>query len=116
MAFLVDENVSFGLIEKLNAKGYEVISVVENQQQGISDSTVFEMAKKVKAVIITRDHHFTNSLLFPAEETGGVIHLRHGNLSSEEEIKLVEDFLTRHSLDQYRGKLVLLSKNNIFIR
>ncbi len=116
MQFLIDENVSFGLIKRLEDKSYEVISVVESQQHGISDSKVFAIAKKTKAVIITRDHHFTNPLLFPAQETGGVICIRHGNLSSEEEIKLIEDFLDKHSLEQYSGRLVLLSKHNIFIR
>jgi len=116
MFFLIDENVSFGLVECFRAKGYQVVSIVEAHAQGLSDNEIFTSAQKYKAVIITRDHHFTNPISFPVEKTAGIIYIRQGNLCSEEEIKLVESFLIRHSPEQYYGKLVLLSKNEIYIR
>jgi len=116
MTFLIDENVSFGLVERLRTGGHQVVSIVESQQQGLSDDKIFTTAQKTKAVIVTRDHHFTNAIHFPAEKTVGIIYIRHGNLCSEEEIKLVEDFLAKHSSEQYCGKLVLLTKDEIYIR
>ena len=116
MNFLVDENVSFGLVEHLRTYGHQVTSIVEIHKQGLSDEKIFARAKMDKLIIITRDHHFTNAIHFPVEETAGIIYIRHGNLSSSEEIKLVESFLTTHSLEQYHGKLVLLSQGEIYIR
>lgn len=116
MFFLIDENVSFGLVECLRAKGHQVVSIVEAHNQGLSDNKIFASVQKDKSVIVTRDHHFTNPVSFPAEKTAGIIYIRHGNLCSEEEIKLVENFLLRHSPEQYYGKLVLLSKDEIYIR
>lgn len=116
MLFLIDENVSFGLVECLRVKGHQVVSIVEAHNQGLSDNKIFTRAQKDKAVIVTRDHHFTNPVSFPAEETSGIIYIRHGNLSSEEEIRLVENFLIRHPPEQYYGKLVLLSRDEIYIR
>jgi len=46
-----------------------------------------------QAVLVTRDYHFTNPIRFPAEKTAGIIYIRHGNLKSEEEIMLMENFL-----------------------
>jgi len=68
------------------------------------------------AILITRDSHFTNAVRYPAEKTGGIIYIRHGNLTSEEEIELVAKFLSRHSVEEFSGKLVTLYRDSVKIR
>lgn len=116
MDFVLDENVSFGLAEELKASGHEVISVVERTKRGATDEEIFNLTKFHKAVLITRDYHFTNPIRFPTKDTKGIIYIRHGNLTSKEEIKLIKKFLESHSPDLFEGKLVLVSKKTVRLR
>jgi len=116
MKVVVDENVSYGLVERLRLRGHEVISVVELGEGRMADDDVYRMILKEQSALITRDHHFTNPLRFPAEKTKGIIFIRHGSLKSEEEIAIVESFLSNYSEEKFRGKLVTLYKDSIRIR
>jgi predicted nuclease of predicted toxin-antitoxin system len=116
MNIVLDENVSLGLAEKLRSCGHNVISIAEDTNRGFADDEIFVLCKKTKSTLITRDYHFTNPIRFPTEGTEGIIYIRHGNLSSKEEIKLVEQFLTEYQIENITGKLVLLAKENIKLR
>ncbi|MBC8181098.1 DUF5615 family PIN-like protein [candidate division KSB1 bacterium] len=76
MKIIVDESVSFGVVGYLKAAGYDVTGIMENPTSGLEDKDVFELVVNNKAVLITRDHHFTNSLRFPASETSCIIYIR----------------------------------------
>ncbi len=115
MKFVVDENVSFGLVGALRKAGEEVLAIAESNRS-VSDTAIFGLAQKDKAILITRDYHFTNPIRFSPNEIGAIIYIRQGNLSSTEEIQLVMNFLGRHSLNQFKGKLVTLYKGSIKIR
>ncbi len=77
---------------------------------------VFKLVVADRAVLITRDVHFINAVRFPSEKTGGIIYIRRGNLTAPEEIDLVEKFLSRHTIEEYNGKLVTLYKGSVKIR
>ncbi|MCL0066016.1 hypothetical protein M1N79_03980 [Dehalococcoidia bacterium] len=70
----------------------------------------------MKIVVDERDYHFTNPVRFPAERTKGIIYIRHGNLKTEEEIAMVENFLYDHDLEVFQQKLVTLYGDGIRIR
>jgi len=74
---------------------------------------IFILCRKTKSILITRDYHFTNAIRFPTKDTEGIIYIRHGNLTSNEEIELVNQFLNTHPLEWIRSKLVILSKEGI---
>ena len=116
MKIVVDESVSYGVVLFLRKKGYEVISIAEGVTSGLQDPDVYKLVQKNNAVLITRDHHFTNSLRFPPREVLCIIFIRKGNLTSKEEIDLVEWFLSSHSFDQFPQKLLTISKDKIKIR
>ncbi|MFQ6056503.1 MAG: DUF5615 family PIN-like protein [Methanosarcinales archaeon] len=78
MRIVVDENVSYGVVEILRTSGHYVISVSELQERGMSDENVYALILREHAILITRDYHFTNSVRFPAEKTEGIIYIRHG--------------------------------------
>ncbi|MGR3175317.1 MAG: DUF5615 family PIN-like protein [Candidatus Scalindua sp.] len=113
---MLDENVSLGLADKLRNQGYNVISIAESPDRGFTDDEIFILCKKTKSLLITRDYHFTNPIRFPTKGTEGIIYIRHGNLRSKEEIKLVERFLTEYQIGNITGKLVLLAKDGITLR
>ena len=116
MKIVIDENVSYGLVERLEMRGYDVISVAELPERGMSDEDIYTLILDEQTVFVTRDYHFTNPIRFPAEKTKGIIYIRHGNLKSEEEITLVEDFLESHDWGLFQGKLVTLYRGRTKIR
>ncbi len=116
MNIVLDENVSLGLADKLRNHDYNVISIAEGPDRGFTDDEIFTLCKKTKSILITRDYHFTNPIRFPTKGTEGIIYIRHGNLRSKEEIKLVERFLTEYQIGNITGKLVLLAKDGITLR
>lgn len=116
MKIVVDENVSYGLAERLRKEGHEVISISEPPDRGVLDEDIYAFILREQSVLITRDYHFTNPVRFPAEKTKGIIYIRHGNLKSEEEIAMVENFLHDHDLEVFQQKLVTLYRDSIRIR
>lgn len=116
MKIVLDESVSFGLAEVLKRAKHSVIAVAETSTTGITDEEIFKITAKNNAILITRDYHFTNSLRFPPNKTGGILYIRHGNLTANQEIKLVQRFLSIHPYEKYSGRLVTLYKDSAKIR
>ena len=116
MNIVIDENVSYGLVDVLRQAGHAVTAIAESPTSGVEDDGVFRIAQEHRALLITRDYHFTNAVRFPAQETNGIIYIRRGNLTAEEEINLVQGFLSQHKPEEYTGKLVTLYKKSVAIR
>lgn len=68
------------------------------------------------AILLTRDFHFTNSIRFPTKGTAGIIYLRKGNLKTDEEVKIVIDFISRGGLEFVKEHLVTLDRHGVRIR
>lgn len=116
MRIVLDESVSYGLAEALLRDGHQIVAIAESATSGNTDEEVFTLACNSKSVLITRDYHFTNPLRYPSKKTGGIIYIRHGNLTSEEEILLVSKFLSNHPHAEFSGKLATLYRDSVKIR
>lgn len=75
-----------------------------------------KLLKNEKAILITRDRHFTNNLRYPLQCTAGIIFIRKGNLKSDQEIHLIKNFLTKFSHQDFEWKLVTLYPGSVKIR
>lgn len=116
MNFLLDENVCLDLAEVLRKSGHSVTAITEIAERGMTDDEVWQIAIKNQSILITRDYHFTNPTRFNPVEIQGIIFVRPGNLSSQEEILLVQKFLDRISPAHYIGKLSILAKSGFRVR
>ncbi len=116
MKIVVDESVSYGVALTLREAGHSVIAIAESPTSGIVDEDIFKLVIENSALLITRDYHFTNEVRFPSNKTAGIIYIRRGNLTADEEIELVQRFLSTHSHKEYSGKLVTLYKDSVRIR
>jgi predicted nuclease of predicted toxin-antitoxin system len=116
MRILIDESVSLDLARALRELGHDVLAVAKIGAKGDADSDVWDRACSTQSVLITRDYHFTNSVRFNPSSCLGIMFLRHGNLKSADEIRLVTEFLTSHTLGEFRGRLVTISNRGIRIR
>jgi len=116
MKIVVDESVSYSVATWLRSEGYEVLAIADTATTGLKDMQVFQLVKNEKAVFITRDHHFTNNLRFPVMKTHGIIFIRKGNLTSQEEVDLIKWFWGTNPFAKIQGHLVTISRNYIKIR
>lgn len=116
MKIIVDENVSYAVVEELKAKGFTVIAIADSPISGTKDEEIYNLVVKEQALLITRDYHFTNSIRFPPQKTKGIIYIRRGNLKSDEERVVVLNFLATHKPEQISGRLVTLYKERAKIR
>ena len=113
---VLDENVSLDLARVLRKGGYEVLAVVETASRGISDAEVWKEVKRRNGILITRDYHFTNPSRFPPQDVFSIIYIRQGNLTSQQEVRLVEGFLSGNPEDTFHGRLVTLSPFSVTLR
>ncbi|MCX7049948.1 MAG: DUF5615 family PIN-like protein [Candidatus Sumerlaeota bacterium] len=116
MKILLDENISLRLARILRESGFIVSSIAENADKGMLDEEVWPLACSAPYLLITRDYHFTNPVRYDPSKCLGIIFLRHGNLTASDETQIVLSFLAKFSLEQYQGKLVVLSKNDVKFR
>jgi len=116
MKIVIDESISYGIVSYLRNEGHSVIAIAEQPTSGFKDEEVFDIVKREQAILFTRDHHFTNSLRYPPHDTIGIIFIRKGNLSSDQEIDLITSFLAKFIPQDYKGKLVTLYIGTIKIR
>jgi predicted nuclease of predicted toxin-antitoxin system len=108
VTFIVDENISLAVVNFLKSINVKVIYIADKDYAGISDTDVFKLAVKENAWLITRDYHFTHSIRFPSDKPQGIIYVRQGNLSAEQEVNLVKNFLKNFDLKTVQGHLVTL--------
>ena len=116
MKIVVDENVSYEVAQYLKDIGHDVIAIAVAEHSGLPDSDIFELAKKEKAILLTRDHHFTNSLRFPPDEVSCIIFIRKGNLRSREELDLIKWFFQSFDISDFEGRLVTISRGSVKVR
>ena len=116
MKIVLDESVSYGLAAVLRKARHNVTAIAEASTSGVIDEEIFNLVIENCAVLITRDYHFTNAVRFPPDKTGGIIYIRRGNLTTTEEIELVQRFLSNHPYEEYSGRLVTLYKDSVKIR
>ncbi len=107
MKFLINENVSYCVVDELRKMKFNVVSIAE-KFSGLSDKKIYDKAIKEERVIITRDYHFSNSLLFQSDKTIGMLYIRYDNLKSNDELKIIMEFIDSNSLNKITGNFVTL--------
>lgn len=116
MNFLFDESVSLAACDRLKELGHDVVHAVRAGLSGAPDQTVLEYAVAEKRVLVSRDYHFTNPVRFPTRGTPGIVYLRRGNLTSEQEAELLARFVVEPDLSMVSGHLVTVSLHETSVR
>lgn len=78
MKIKLDENIGRRGIELLQAAGHDVMTVRDQNLQGASDETLFDVWGGEGRVLITLDHDFGEVLRFPPERGAGLVILEPG--------------------------------------
>jgi|Deesub1362A_J573_1020465.scaffolds.fasta_scaffold01962_7 predicted nuclease of predicted toxin-antitoxin system len=107
LKFLLDENIPSSVFKFLKIKGYKAFYV----PKGAKDRNVAELAKREKAVLVTRDYDFANILLYPPQEFHGIIILKVHPPVAEKLISSMKSVLK--AAEDFRGKVFVVLEDRI---
>ncbi len=114
LRILADESVDFRIVKALRNKGFEVISVAE-ENPGIPDKDVIDYSKDNNALLLTEDSDFGEWVFVHKVRSVSVIFLRY----KTEEIERISNSLVKTLIDygvSLSGKFVVITLNKIRIR
>ncbi|MDD5468995.1 MAG: DUF5615 family PIN-like protein [Anaerolineales bacterium] len=89
---LADENIHPEVIAYLRRAGFEITSVSEQGEFGLSDADVLKQAIEAGRVVLTHDNDFGRLALLGAKFIG-VIYMRPGHIQARFTIKSLQRFM-----------------------
>jgi len=111
MDFVIDENIPVELANWLIQKGHKVTSC----PKGSPDEDVASFTKQRKAILLTQDRHFTNTLKFPPQDFSGIIRIKiHPAYIEVLTSSLEKLFGTFTTPEDLKGKLIILKEEGFF--
>ncbi|MEL6820692.1 MAG: DUF5615 family PIN-like protein [Calditrichota bacterium] len=112
MRFLCNENIPLEPIHKLRSYTHDVYSIMENNS-GISDSDVMELAIKSNYIILTFDRDY-GELIFKKKlpVPPGVIYLRFIPTHPTETAELLQQLFDRDEIN-FDGFFTVIGRENI---
>lgn len=114
MKFKLDENLGPTIQQIFLRKGYDCKTVREENLSGTTDDRLLLEAVGESRVLVTMDHDFGNVLLYPPQQTSGIVVLNpHGRTSREGLRLLVETLLVGVEQKAIRGKLWIVEPTRI---
>lgn len=96
MRLVADESVDFGIIEALRKKSFDVISISENNS-GINDTEVIEIANTHKCLLITEDKDFGELTYRLKLNHNGILLIRLSDLTREDRIILASEIIEKYA-------------------
>jgi predicted nuclease of predicted toxin-antitoxin system len=94
MKFKIDECLGPAAKQLIEAAGYDVMTVHEQQLSGSGDDRIYEVCRDEGRVLITLDHDFGHTLCYPPEVTAGIVAVEcMGRLTPTMISKRIEEFL-----------------------
>jgi predicted nuclease of predicted toxin-antitoxin system len=101
---------SSDVAQALREQGYEVIRTLETGQARADDEEILDKAIFQDCILVTLDEHFGDWVILPLNRHPGVIRLKVNPATSEKVLKLLLPFLSRHTVDQFRDHLIIISE------
>jgi predicted nuclease of predicted toxin-antitoxin system len=114
MRFLLDENVSRLVAERLRAGGFDVVSISE-AKPGAQDSDVIERAEREGRILITEDRDFGELVVRQRLRIQGIILLELDRLTNSAEAELVAETIAVHET-KLSGNLVVIEPARVRVR
>lgn len=110
MKFIVDENLSFAVVEFLRKNECDVLYVAE-KIKSFDDSFILKIAFKEKRILITKDKDFGNLVFRKNFPHSGVIFLRLSDENSVNTIKILKLLLKIKNIDFNRSFIAVNDRN-----
>ena len=102
MRFLIDEDVPLKLLRTLRSAGHQV----ERVEQSTPDRVIAHQAEAEGRILVTLDHDFTNTHLFPPSRLT-IVHIQIHPPYAEEIVKSFGRLLATIPESELRGLIIL---------
>lgn len=112
MRLLADENIRGRLLRWLNQSGHDAVKA----DKGIKNSSLFNLAKTSRRILLTNDTDFLNTALYPPKDTPGRIVLRVFPDTLEHQQKSLDMLFLQINAKKCAGKLIELELDHFDIR
>jgi predicted nuclease of predicted toxin-antitoxin system len=106
----LDQMFRVEVAQRLYDEGYDVLRTSETQQGRSDDQQILQKAITENRLLITLDEHFGDWVILPLSKHPGVIRIKVYPTTSERILTLLMPFLRKHTQDQFRDHLVILSE------
>jgi predicted nuclease of predicted toxin-antitoxin system len=99
------------LADRLRAEGHDVVRAAEVGQAVADDAEILQKAIDQDRTLVTLDEHFGEWAVLPLDEHAGVIRLKIHPTTTENAEKLLFPFLAAHTQEEFRNRLIVLSRS-----
>jgi predicted nuclease of predicted toxin-antitoxin system len=114
MKFKLDENLGSSVKAVFQERGHDCLTTREEGLGGADDPALLQVAVAEQRIFVTNDHDFGNVLMYPPEETAGIVVLNPpGRISRRLLRTLVASFLDALSREDVRQKLWIVEPGRI---
>ncbi len=116
MRFKLDENIPESAKLILEAEGYDVHSVYDENLGGSPDDNIAEACRREQRVLITLDLDFADTRHFPPQEQPGLIVLRPVRQSEPRILDLIRRMTVVLTGEDIQGRLWIVQWDRIRVK
>ena len=106
----LDQMFMVDVAQALREEGYDVLRASETQQNRADDQQILQKAITENRILVTLDEHFGDWVILPLSRHPGVIRIKVHPTTSGRVLNLLLPFLRKHTQDQFKDHLVILSE------
>lgn len=115
--FLIDEDLPRSLSALLRQSGHERDHLIDLQFRGASDAVVFKLAQERRAVLVSHDLGFANTLRYPLGTHLGLVVARYPSaMRIHALVTEIVESLTTLGESEFEGALIILEPRRVRIR
>jgi len=116
MKFFMDECIYKVTTDFLVQSGYDVVTVQQAGLSGFNNGEVLSKAISEQRIFVTRDVHFSNILLFPPQNSFGIIVLKIKPETIVEVHQVLLELINKYSQKDLSQTLIIVDRNKYRIR
>ncbi|MBW2195770.1 MAG: DUF5615 family PIN-like protein [Deltaproteobacteria bacterium] len=105
----LDQMLRQDVAKTLRGEGHDVIRASEVGQARADDQQILNTAIAEGRILVTLDEHFGDWVILPLRRHPGVVRLKIVPTTSGKVLGLLLPFLSRHTADELRDHLVILT-------
>ena len=110
MKLYLDQMFRIDLAELLRSEGHDVLRAARTGQATADDAEILQVAIDDGRTLITLDEHFGDWVVLPLGKHLGVIRLKIHPTTTAKAAKLLLPFLRTHDQEEFRNRLIILSR------
>ena len=116
MRIKIDEDLPPMFAKILREKGFDAMTVIEQQLGGYKDPALWRIVQKEERFLITADKGFADIRAYPPGTHSGVLLLRPDEDGIRPLLALLENILNNFDINAFEGKIVVAMPRGIMVR